>query len=253
MDLGLNGCKVLVTGGTKGIGRAIAELFVAEGADVAFCARNATDVETTAAALTAGGGKALGTAVDVSDGPAVKAWVANAAAALGGIDIVVPNVSALAVAGSEEAWQAGFQTDMMGSVRVIDAAMPWLEKSAAGSIVIISSVSGREVDFAAGPYGAFKAALIHYAQGLAFQLAPKNIRANTVSPGNTYFPGGVWEKIEHGNPRLFAQSLALNPTGRMGTPAEVARAVVFLASPAATFITGTNLVVDGALTRGVQF
>ena len=109
------------------------------------------------------------------------------------------------------------------------------------------------MDFAAGPYGAFKAALIHYAQGLAFQLASRNIRANTVSPGNTYFPGGVWEKIEQGNPELFAQSMALNPTGRMGTPAEVARAVVFLASPAASFITGTNLVVDGALTRGVQF
>jgi NAD(P)-dependent dehydrogenase (short-subunit alcohol dehydrogenase family) len=253
MDLGLSGRKVLVTGGTKGIGRAIAELFVAEGAYVAICARDGAEVAAVAADLSRSGRQAFGAAVDVSDGPAVTAWVGEAAAAFGGIDIVVPNVSALAVAASEEAWQAGFQTDIMGSVRVVDAAMPWLEKSDAGSIVIISSVSGREVDFAAGPYGAFKAALIHYAQGLAFQLAPRNIRANTVSPGNTYFPGGVWEKIEQGNPKLFAASLALNPTGRMGTPAEVARAVVFLASPAASFITGTNLVVDGALTRGVQF
>jgi 3-oxoacyl-[acyl-carrier protein] reductase len=253
MDLGLQGRKVLVTGGTKGIGRAIADLFAAEGAKVAICARDKTEVEAATAALAKKSGKAFGAAVDVSDGPAVAAWVGEAAAALGGIDIVVPNVSALAVAANEAAWQAGFQTDLMGSVRVVDAAMPWLEKSDAGSIVIISSVSGREVDFAAGPYGAFKAALIHYAQGLAYQLAAKNIRANTVSPGNTYFPGGVWEKIEQGNPELFAQSLALNPTGRMGTPAEVARAVVFLASPAASFVTGTNLVVDGALTRGVQF
>jgi 3-oxoacyl-[acyl-carrier protein] reductase len=253
MDLGLQGRKVLVTGGTKGIGRAIADLFAAEGANVAICARDKTEVEAATAALAKKSGKAFGAAVDVSDGPAVAAWVGEAAAALGGIDIVVPNVSALAVAANEAAWQAGFQTDLMGSVRVVDAAMPWLEKSDAGSIVIISSVSGREVDFAAGPYGAFKAALIHYAQGLAYQLAAKNIRANTVSPGNTYFPGGVWEKIEQGNPELFAQSLALNPTGRMGTPAEVARAVVFLASPAASFVTGTNLVVDGALTRGVQF
>jgi 3-oxoacyl-[acyl-carrier protein] reductase len=253
MDLGLQGRKVLVTGGTKGIGRAIADLFAAEGANVAICARDKTEVEAATAALAKKSGKAFGAAVDVSDGPAVAAWVREAAAALGGIDIVVPNVSALAVAANEAAWQAGFQTDLMGSVRVVDAAMPWLEKSDAGSIVIISSVSGREVDFAAGPYGAFKAALIHYAQGLAYQLAAKNIRANTVSPGNTYFPGGVWEKIEQGNPELFAQSLALNPTGRMGTPAEVARAVVFLASPAASFVTGTNLVVDGALTRGVQF
>jgi 3-oxoacyl-[acyl-carrier protein] reductase len=250
MDLGLTGRNVLVTGGTKGIGRAIADLFAAEGANVAICARNKEEVEATTATL---GSKAYGAAVDVSDGPAVTAWVHNAAAALGGIDIVVPNVSALAVAASEAAWQAGFQTDMMGTVRVVDAAMPWLQKSTAGSIVIISSVSGREIDFAAGPYGAFKAALIHYAQGLAYQLAPNNIRANTVSPGNTYFPGGVWENIEHGNPELFARSLALNPTGRMATPQEIARAVVFLASPAASFITGTNLVVDGALTRGVQF
>ena len=253
MDLGLKGRKVLVTGGTKGIGRAIADMFAAEGANVAICARDKMEVEAVTAALAEKGGKAFGAAVDVADGPAITAWVAEAATALGGIDIVVPNVSALAVAANEAAWQAGFQTDIMGSVRVVDAAMPWLEKSDAGSIVIISSVSGREVDFAAGPYGAFKAALIHYAQGLAYQLAAKNIRANTVSPGNTYFPGGVWEKIEQGNPELFAQSLALNPTGRMGTPAEVARAVVFLASPAASFVTGTNLVVDGALTRGVQF
>ena len=250
MDLGLAGRRVLVTGGTKGIGRAIAELFVAEGAHVAICARDAEEVEATVASL---GGKSFGSALDVADGPALTAWVADAAAALGGIDIVVPNVSALAVAADEAAWRAGFGVDILGSVRVVDAAMPWLERSDAGSIVIISSVSGREVDFAAGPYGAFKAALIHYAQGLAFQLAGKNIRANTVSPGNTYFPGGVWERIEQGNPTLFAQAMALNPTGRMGRPEEVARAVVFLASPAASFITGTNLVVDGALTRGVQF
>jgi 3-oxoacyl-[acyl-carrier protein] reductase len=253
MDLGLDGRKVLVTGGTKGIGRAIAEMFAAEGAAVAICARDKWEVDATVADLARNGRKTFGAAVDVSDGPAVSAWVGDAAATLGGIDIIVPNVSALAVAADAAAWQAGFQTDIMGTVRVVDAAMPWLEKSEAASIVIISSVSGREIDFAAGPYGAFKAALIHYAQGLAFQLAARNIRANTVSPGNTYFPGGVWEKIEQGNPALFAQSLALNPTGRMGTPIEVARAVVFLASPAASFITGTNLVVDGALTRGVQF
>ncbi len=252
MDLGLSGRKVLVTGGTKGIGRAIAEAFAAEGARVALCARNPAEVAATVAAL-GGDPRHFGRALDVADGPAVRAWVTDAAAAMDGIDIVVPNVSALAVSGDEAAWQAGFQTDIMGTVRVVDAAMPWLLQSGVGSIVVISSVSGREVDFAAGPYGAFKAALIHYAQGLAFQLAGKGVRANSVSPGNTYFPGGVWETIEHGNPALFERSLALNPTGRMGRPEEVARAVVFLGSPAASFVTGTNLVVDGALTRGVQF
>jgi NAD(P)-dependent dehydrogenase (short-subunit alcohol dehydrogenase family) len=253
MDLGLAGRKALVTGGTKGIGRAIAELLAKEGADVAICARNADDVAATVAHLTGLGVKATGRAVDVADGPALKAWVADAATELGGLDIVIPNVSALAVANDEAAWKAGFATDLMGSVHAVDAAMPFLENSDAGAIVIISSVSGREIDFAAGPYGAFKAALIHYAQGLAFNLAAKNIRANTVSPGNTYFPGGVWENIEKGIPDLFARAMALNPTGRMGKPEEMARAAVFLASPAASFITGTNLVVDGALTRGVQF
>lgn len=250
MDLGLAGKTALITGGTKGIGRAIAELLVAEGAKVSICSRNPADVAQAVAALGEGN---FGQALDVSDTAAVTAWVAASAQALGGIDIVVPNVSALAVNRDAAAWKAGFETDIMGTVSLVDAAMPWLETSAAGAIVIISSVSGREVDFAAGPYGAFKAALIHYAQGLAFQLAPKNIRANSVSPGNTYFPGGVWEHIEQNLPDLFRDAMALNPTGRMGKPEEIARAVAFLASPAASFITGTNLVVDGALTRGVQF
>ena len=117
----------------------------------------------------------------------------------------------------------------------------------------IGSVSGREIDFAAGPYGTFKAAIIHYTQGLAFQLAAEGIRANSLSPGNTYFDGGVWQSIEQNNPDLFASALALNPTGRMARPEEIARAAVFLASPAASFITGANLLVNGALTRGVQF
>jgi NAD(P)-dependent dehydrogenase (short-subunit alcohol dehydrogenase family) len=253
MDLGLDGRKALVTGGTRGIGRAIAEHLAREGAAVAICARNAAEVTQTVAHLASLGVQATGRALDVADAPALKAWVNDAAGELGGLDIVVANVSALAIASDDAGWQAGFDIDMMGTVHTVEAALPFLEQSSAGAIVIISSVSGREIDFAAGPYGAFKAALIHYAQGLAFALAPKHIRANTVSPGNTYFPGGVWENIERGMPDLFAKAMGLNPTGRMARPEEIARAAVFLASPAASFITGTNLVVDGALTRGVQF
>lgn len=253
MDLGLAGLKAVVTGGTKGIGRAVADMLAEEGVHVGICARNADEVAATVAALQAKGVRATGRSVDVSDGPGLTQWITDLGTELGGLDILVANVSALSIGQDEASWKAGFETDMMGTVRAVNAAMPFLEASKAASIVVISSVSGREVDFAAGPYGVFKAALVHYAKGLSYQLAAKGIRVNALSPGNTYFPGGVWEKIEHGNPEFYAQALALNPTGRMGTPKEMARGVVFLASPAASFITGTNLVVDGALTRGVQF
>lgn len=252
MDLGLKGLKAVVTGGTKGIGRAIVETLLQEGVQVAFCARSADDVAGAVAQLSKDGATVFGQCVDVGDAQALAAFVQAAGQALGGIDIVVANVSALAVGNDEASWKSGFETDMMGTVRLVNAAMPLLEESRHAAIVTIASVSAREIDFAAGPYGAFKAAIVHYTQGLAFHLAGKKIRANSVSPGNTYFPGGVWSQIEAGNPQLFSDSMALNPTGRMGTPQEMANATVFLASPAASFITGTNLVVDGALTRGVQ-
>jgi 3-oxoacyl-[acyl-carrier protein] reductase len=254
MDLQLKGLRAIVTGATKGIGLAIAQTLAREGADVAICARDASVVAgTVGALLREGAGRALGASVDVADAEALQAWVRDVAGQWDGLDIVVANVSALAIGNDIASWRKEFETDLLGTVNLVDAAMPFLEQSRAASIIAISSVSGREVDFAAGPYGTFKAALIHYVQGLAYQLAPKGIRANTVSPGNVYFEGGVWESIKNNNPTLYAQALALNPTGRMGTPQEIANAVAFLASPAASFASGTNLVVDGALTRGVQF
>ncbi|MDH3308814.1 MAG: SDR family oxidoreductase [Acidimicrobiia bacterium] len=253
MDLKLEGRTALVTGGTRGIGRAIVEAFVGEGANVGFCARTASDVEAAEQAVSGGGPEVVGTTMDLGDAAAINSWVADSAERFNGIDIVVSNVSALAIPDSDENWEASLNVDLMGTVRLVKAAMPYLEKSDVPSIVAISSVSGREVDFASGPYGTAKSAIIAYIQGLAFQLADKGIRANTVSPGNTYFPGGVWESIESDNPELFATAMGLNPTGRMGKPEEIAAGVVFLASPVSSFTTGTNLVIDGALTRGIQF
>jgi 3-oxoacyl-[acyl-carrier protein] reductase len=253
MDLGLNGLTVLVTGGSKGMGRHCAEYFAGEGANVSICARDKAIVDSTVADLSKKGIKAFGMAIDVSSKADLESWVGESAKALGGVDIVVANVSALAVEDNEEAWYKEFEVDMMHTVRLVNWALPHLETSKAPSITIISSVSGREIDFTGPAYGAFKAALIHYAQGLAFKLAPKMIRVNTVSPGNTYFAGGVWEYIENNLPDLFKEAMRLNPTGRMAKPEEIARGVVFLSSPASSFTTGTNLVIDGALTRGVQF
>jgi 3-oxoacyl-[acyl-carrier protein] reductase len=251
MDLGLSGKSVLITGGSKGIGLAVAELFATEGANVAICARNAEQVGNVVKTLAAKGGKAWGKGIDVADPVALKSWIEGAAKEFGGIDTLVCNVSALAVGDTPESWEKSFRTDMMHTVNSVAAAIPYLEKSKNASIVIVSSVSGFEVDFAAGSYGAMKAALIHYAKGLSNQLIGKGIRVNAVSPGNTYFEGGIWQNIERGMPDLFKSAMSSNPTGRMGTAQEVAAGVVFLASSVASRISGTNLVIDGALTKAV--
>jgi NAD(P)-dependent dehydrogenase (short-subunit alcohol dehydrogenase family) len=160
-------------------------------------------------------------------------------------------VSALAVPDTEENWYACFEVDLMHTVRLVRSALPHLEASGRGSVVAVSSVSGREADFAAGPYATMKTALVGYVKGLALQHAGR-VRANVVSPGNTYFAGGFWQQAEQSMPELYSSQLALNPTGHMGTPQEMARAVVFLSSPVSSFTTGAHLLVDGALSRGIQ-
>jgi 3-oxoacyl-[acyl-carrier protein] reductase len=253
MDLKIAGKTAIVTGGTKGIGRAIVEAFAAEGASVAFCARNAEQVAETEKAIVALGVKAKGTALDVGDPDALRAWVGNTASSFGSIDMAVANVSALAIPDSDENWETSFRVDLMGTVNFVKAVLPHLERSSVKSVVAISSVTGREADFASGPYGTMKTAIIGYMGGLALQVADEGIRVNTVSPGNTYFPGGVWANIEGGDPQLFSSAMELNPTGRMGTPQEIAAGVVFLSSPVSSRTSGANLLMDGALTRGIQF
>jgi len=253
VDLKLKGKKAIITGGTRGIGRAIAEELAAEGADVAICARNKEPIDAAVAALGRKGVKAWGSPVDVADSKALRGWVAAAAEALGGLDIFVANVSAMVVASDEAGWRRSFEVDVMGTVAGVEAALPLLEKSSAGAAVIIGSVAAVEVVGPTRPYNAVKAALLPYMKSIAQNYARKGVRINMVSPGTIYFKGGVWNEREVKNPEMFKAALARNPMGRMGKPEEVADAVVFLASPRASFITGTNLIIDGAATQRVQF
>ena len=251
MDLGLAGKKALVTGASRGIGRAIAELLATEGASVAVCARGEDGVKEAVAAVEAAGGKAWGGTADVADGEAYKAWVSAAGEALGGIDIFVHNVSALSTKG-EEGWKQSFETDVMGLVRGVDTAMAALTASGSGSIVALSTTAAFEYFGGPSAYGVVKAGIVNYVNALSQAHAAKGIRANIVSPGPVYFEGGSWDKIKTGMPDFYNGIIKQIPMGRMSDQYDVARAVVFLASPAAAMITGTNVVVDGGITKRVQ-
>lgn len=255
MELGLKGKKAFVTGATRGIGLRIARLLAAEGAAVAICARDGAMVAATVEELKGNGTPAFGAVADLrSDGGDLKAAIDAAAVAFGGLDILIQNVSAIALRASEQDWETAYQTDLLGTLRCVDAGLPHIEKSTVGSIVIVGT--SLAVTGAGGPqaYGAIKAALLHYASTLARALAAKNLRVNTVSPGAVYFEGGLWDRLKQdASPLEFQQVLARYPMGRMATPEEVANAVVFIASPAASFITGVNLMVDGGSTQRVQY
>jgi 3-oxoacyl-[acyl-carrier protein] reductase len=257
MDLKLKGKTAVVTGGSRGIGRAIADLFADEGANVAICARNPAEVEATVAALKAKGVQAWGAAVDIADAPALKGFITQAGERLGGIDILVSNASALPMDSSEASWKLLYDIDIMGAVRSFEAASPFLEAAGAAkgdaAFIIIASVSAAESGDGVSAYGAMKSALIHYAKGLARGNAAKHLRANVVSPGTVYFDDGVWGRIKVGMPAVFDNAMKRNPTGRMATPQEIAAATVFLASPLSAFTTGINMVVDGAISARVNF
>ncbi len=252
MDLGLKGKKVILTGGSRGIGRAALEIFAEEGCDVAFFSRNAEQVAATVESLSRHGGKVIGTALDMSDHDAYRAWLASTAEELGGCDIFVPGASASG-SGATGDWDACFNADIKGTVLGCEALQPWLEKSDAASIVIMSSTAGTETFIVPQAFNAMKAALLTYAKQLGQAIGPKGIRVNAVSPGPIAFPGGNWEAIKGAAPALYDATEAQFALGRWGGPDEVAKTIVFLASPASSYTTGTNVVIDGGYTKRVQF
>lgn len=252
MELELRGKKAIVTGGTRGIGRAIAEGFAAEGCDVGICARDAKQVSATVAALKGRGVNAAGGALDVADADALRAWVGDMAAALGGLDIYVSNVSAQSRTNDEAEWRRSLEVDILATVIGIEAAVPVLEKSDAAAIVFIVTAGAVQVYGPRKPYPAVKAAGLAHMKHLSHDLAAKGIRVNAVSPGSIFFEGGVWDRRSREEPEKFKRMMELNPMGRMGKPEEIANAVVFLASPVSGYTSGTNLVVDGASTVRIQ-
>lgn len=250
MDLGLSGKNVVITGASRGIGRATAIQFAKEGANVAICARGLEALEKTKQELQAFGGAVFAESCDVSDIDALTKFLAEANAALGGVDILVNNPSGFGLTDDEAGWNAGWSVDMMASVRAVWQVTPWMEARGGGAIVHISSISGLETG-SPPAYTAVKAALIAHAKSTAAELAPKNIRVNCIAPGSIYFEGGFWQQVEHANKEMYDATLANIPFGRMGTPEEVANAVVFMASPAASWVSGSLLLVDGVQHKGV--
>ncbi len=245
MELGLKGRRVVVAGGSKGIGRAIALEFAAEGAAVSICARGVEALEATKADMARFGGVVHAASCDLSDNAAIQAYIPAAAAALGGIDILINNASGFGKSDDEQSWDLSLTVDVLATVRGSREALPFLEQGRDPAIINIASGAGINPAVRNAAYGASKAAVIHYTKTQAATLARKGIRVNCIAPGSVEFPGGSWEKRKTDAPALYDRILNAIPAGRLGRPEEIARVVVFLASPMANWVTAQVMQVNG--------
>lgn len=255
MDLQLQKKRAIVSGGSRGIGLAIVEKLLEEGASVAFFARGAEGIDSALAKLS-GRGTVFADSVDAADRDAVAAWVTSAADKLGGIDIVINNTSASSsVEWTAQAWKNNFEIDLMSAVTMAESALPWLEQSKAAAILQVATITAFEHhEMPVCPsYGALKAATINYSAQLAQQWGGRGIRSNAVSPGPIYIEGGAWNMIKDNYFDLYERDRLAHPSGRMGSAQEVANVATFICSPAASWVTGANIVVDGGFTKSVGF
>ncbi len=251
MQLNFEGTRVVVCGGSRGIGRSIALRFAEAGAAVSVCARGVEALEAVRADLARYGGKVHTSSCDLAKEAGIARYIPAAAEALGGIDVLINNASGFGMGNDEGAWRAGLDVDLMATVRASAAAEPYLIASKAGAIVNVSSISGFRPSARTPAYAAVKAAVIHYTTSQAALLARKGVRVNCVAPGSIEFPGGLWEQRKTSAPDLYNNILKSIPFGRMGKPEDVANLVLFLASPLAGWITGQAICADGGQMLGM--